>query len=228
MGITGFGSSLVMVPMLAQIWPLNEAVSLAIMLDVPACILHGGLNFKNVRWDELYKLIPSVFFGAAIGIWLIPLINKIWLLLVLGTYVIWVGLNSISVKTKPNPLKIYWSVIAGVGIGVVEALFATAGPVVVAWLQKRLNEVNEIRASVPVTMIFAGTIAFILLGQHDLLALDRTLPRWSLTFPIAVIGILLGNKMASKINPILMRKIMAILLCISGLALLKKFSSLIL
>ena len=49
LGITGFGSALVTVPLLAWIWPLPEVVALAILLDVPASLLHGGLNFRQVR-----------------------------------------------------------------------------------------------------------------------------------------------------------------------------------
>lgn len=45
MGITGFGSALVAVPLLAWIWPLPEVVALVILLDVPASMLHGGLNW---------------------------------------------------------------------------------------------------------------------------------------------------------------------------------------
>ena len=36
LGITGFGSALVTVPLLAWIWPLPEVVVLAILLDIPA------------------------------------------------------------------------------------------------------------------------------------------------------------------------------------------------
>ncbi|MEG0052037.1 MAG: hypothetical protein RR715_02105 [Comamonas sp.] len=39
LGITGFGSALVIVPLRASHWPLPEVVALTLLLDVPASLL---------------------------------------------------------------------------------------------------------------------------------------------------------------------------------------------
>lgn len=49
LGLTGFGSALVIVPLLAWQWPLTYVVALTLLLDLPACVLHGGLNLKHVQ-----------------------------------------------------------------------------------------------------------------------------------------------------------------------------------
>lgn len=84
LGITGFGSALVTVPLLAWIWPLPEVVVLAILLDIPASILHGGLNFRQVRWNALTAMLPGMAVGSVVGLWLLGQLDKRWPLFVLG------------------------------------------------------------------------------------------------------------------------------------------------
>lgn len=60
LGITGFGSALILVPLLARQWPLADVVALAILLDIPASMLHGGLNLPQVRWRELLRMLPGL------------------------------------------------------------------------------------------------------------------------------------------------------------------------
>ena len=40
--------------------PLPEVVALAILLDLPTCVVHGVLNRHQVRWRELARLVPGV------------------------------------------------------------------------------------------------------------------------------------------------------------------------
>ena len=88
LGIAGFGSALIIVPLLAWNWPLAMVVPLVLLIDVPAAILHMGLNFRQVVWRELPPLLPSVIFGALAGIVLIRITQGDGLLLGLGLYVI--------------------------------------------------------------------------------------------------------------------------------------------
>ena len=60
LGLTGFGSALVIVPLLAWHWPLPEVVALVLMLDLPASLMHSGLNWRQVQWTELRKLLPGM------------------------------------------------------------------------------------------------------------------------------------------------------------------------
>ena len=39
LGLTGFGSALVIVPLLTWQWPLSHVVALTLLLDLPACLL---------------------------------------------------------------------------------------------------------------------------------------------------------------------------------------------
>jgi uncharacterized protein len=221
LGITGFGSALVTVPLLAWIWPLPEVVALAILLDVPASMLHGGLNFRQVRWQALVAMLPGIAAGSLAGLWLLGQLDKRWPLFILGLYIAGVGLRALrQVASPPATSRSRLGYHLGSGlIGVVEVMFATAGPVVLALLQRRLREIAEIRATVPVVMVVAGSVAIAVLAVSGQVDQAHTLQRWLIGLPIAAAGVILGNRLARHIPPAAMRRAIAVLLVASGLSL---------
>tara|TARA_R110000850_G_scaffold168543_1_gene293554 strand:+ start:73545 stop:74282 length:738 start_codon:yes stop_codon:yes gene_type:complete len=222
LGVTGFGSALIIVPLLANYWPLTEVVVLAILLDIPASILHSGLNLKQVQWRELKRLLPGMIVGALIGLWLLGSLDKRWPLFFLGIYVVVVGARALMPRKQPSSIPSSgWVHFAGGMVGVVEVMFATAGPIVVAWLQRRLGAVWEVRATVPVVMVLAGSIAVVVLLGNNQVEPDIIWPRWLWAIPIALLSVLMGNKVAGKIPPRVMGGIVASLLMISGVSLIQ-------
>jgi uncharacterized membrane protein YfcA len=221
LGITGFGSALVTVPLLAWIWPLPEVVVLAILLDIPASILHGGLNFRQVRWNALNAMLPGMAAGSFVGLWLLGQLDKRWPLFVLGIYIAIVGLRALKVAATPTTTtasRLGYHAGSTV-LGVVEVMFATAGPVVLALLQRRLPNVAEIRATVPVVMVVAGSVAIAVLAISDQVNSAQTFERWIIGLPIAALGVLIGNRLAKQIPAVIMKRIIAVLLIASGLSL---------
>src|SRR5882762_2806043 len=66
-GITGFGSALIAVPMLALSQPLQFAVPLVLALDFTASLILGGTNTKKANWAEVKLLLPFGMLGACGG-----------------------------------------------------------------------------------------------------------------------------------------------------------------
>jgi uncharacterized protein len=221
LGITGMGSALVVVPLLARQWPLPEVVVLAILLDIPASMLHGGLNLPHVRWRELVRLVPGLVAGTLAGLWLLGTLDKRWPLFALGVYVVIVGLRALRPHAPSNPADPRWSLLAGLLAGLINVMFATAGPVVVAWLQRRIADVQGLRASVPVVMVLAGSIAITVLASAGRVDPQLMGPRWLAALPVALLGVVLGNRIAARIPPLGMRRVLALLLTISGLSLMR-------
>lgn len=220
MGITGFGSALVAVPLLTWFWPLPEVVALMIVLDVPASAIHGGLNFKMVQWRALRQMLPGMAAGTCVGWWLLGQLDKQWPLFFLGVYITLVGLRSLRKASGQeggsSPMAFHGMSAL---VGVIEVMFATAGPVVIAVLQKKIADIHAIRATVPVGMVFAGSIAIAVLFATQSVAWADIGPRWLWAFPVAAVGVWLGNRLARRIPVSTLRVVMAVLLSVSGIAL---------
>ncbi len=220
LGLTGFGSALVIVPLLAWQWPLPEVVALTLLLDVPASAFHSGLNWRQVQWRELLRLVPGLVVGTLLGLWLMPHLETRWPLLLLGLYVAVVGVNALRPVAQrtglPAPL---WAYPVGAAVGLVEMLFGTAGPLVVAWLSRRVADVQQMRASTPMIITVAASTVLTGMGWEGRLGSDVLWQRWLVLMGVALTGVWLGHRMAHRVSVARLRQIICALLVVSGLML---------
>ncbi len=217
LGLTGFGSALVIVPLLAWQWPLPEVVALTLLLDVPASVLHSGLNWRRVQWSELLRLLPGLVLGTLIGLWLTPRLPERWPMLILGLYVAWVGLNALRKSgALKAPVAPVWAYGVGVAVGVVEMLFGTAGPLVVAWLSRRVPDVHNLRASTPMVITVAASTVLTGMALEGRLSNPVLWSRWSVLMGVALMGVWLGHRLARRLPVARLRQIICALLVLSG------------
>ena len=220
LGLTGFGSALVIVPLLAWQWPLPEVVAMSLLMDVPASAFHSGLNWRQVQWRELRRLLPGLVAGTLIGLWLMSYLQASWPLLVLGLYVAAVGVNALRPAAahvgQPAPA---WALPVGTAIGVVELIFGTAGPLVVAWLSRRLSDVRQMRASTPMIITVAASTVLAGMACDGRLSSGVIWQRWSVLMGVALAGVWLGHRIAHRVPVARLRQIICALLVVSGLML---------
>ena len=220
LGLTGFGSALVIVPLLAWQWPLPEVVALTLLMDVPASAFHSGLNWRQVQWRELRRLLPGLVLGTVAGLWLMQHLQSRWPLLLLGLYVAAVGLNALRPKAtslqQPAPV---WAWPVGMAIGLVEMLFGTAGPVVVAWLSRRVADAQQMRASTPMIITAAASTVLAGMAWDGRLSQPLLWQRWTVLIGVALLGVWLGHRVAYRVPVARLRQIICGLLVVSGLLL---------
>ncbi len=220
LGITGFGSALMIVPLLSWQWPLVEVVALVLLLDVPASFFQAGLNMQHVAKSELKRLLPGLVVGAVLGLWLTRVLEPRWPLLALGVYVMSVGIANLRPHRAKKPItSAYWSSAAGVLIGMIEMLFGTAGPAIVAWLQRRLSDVHALRATTSLVIAISACAVLATMGVTGRLSSATLWWRWCILIGVALVGVAIGNRLARQISPLVLKKIICTLLVMSGLAL---------
>ncbi len=222
LGLTGFGSALVIVPLLAWKWPLPEVVALTLMLDLPASLMHSGLNWRQVQWPELRRLLPGMVAGTLMGWWLTHHLSSRWPLLALGIYVAAVGLRALRTAQPPASLSERWGLVYGTGIGVVEMLFGTAGPVVVAWLARRLPDPHQVRATIPMVMAVAVLTVLAGMASDGRLSQPALWQRWSVLILPALAGVWVGHRLARRVPVARLRQMICVLLVVSGSVLAAK------
>ncbi len=107
----------------------------------------------------------------------------------------------------------------GGAIGLVEMLFGTAGPLVVAWLSRRLPDMQALRATTPVVVAASACTVLLTMGASGRLSQAELWQRWLLLMGVAVAGVLLGNHLARCVSPSALRRVICGLLVVSGLCL---------
>src|SRR5687768_10571444 len=109
-GITGFGSGLIAVPLLALSHPLTFTVPLVLALDFTASFVLGGANRKNADWGEIKLLLPFGLIGAAIGAFALLKLPSGPVLLTLGAFTIFFGFRNIFGVSSEKQISKVWAV----------------------------------------------------------------------------------------------------------------------
>jgi uncharacterized protein len=219
LGITGFGSALVIVPLLAWRWPLAEVVPLVLLLDVPASLLMGRLNLRLVHWSELRQLVPGMLLGGGLGLWLFSRAPSAWPLLALGFYVSWVGVRALrqhSVAPMVLRSSPWLGGLYGTGVGLVQVAFGTAGPLVLAWLARRRLPAPAVRASTPMIMAVVGAFVLLLFAVDGRLSTALMWQRTLVLFPVALAAVWVGHALAGRLHADRLRRTICALLVLSG------------
>ena len=220
LGVTGFGSALVIVPLLAWRWPLVEVVPLVLLMDLVASALMGRMNLRRVAWPELRSLLPGMVLGCVLGLLLSRHLTSVWPLLFLGGYVVWVGWRTLGGPPPATSPSTWMGGLYGLGVGVVQMSFGTAGPLVLAWLARRGVQADAMRASTPVAMLGVALLVLVGMGWQGRLSDALLWQRLLVLLPLGLAAVVVGHRLAGRLPMRQLRVAMAVLLAASGLLLM--------
>lgn len=219
-GISGFGSGLIAVPLLAHLLPLTFVVPLILITDFVASILLGFHVRQHTRWDEIWPLLPFGFLGVIAGTTLLVNVPRTPLLMTLGALVLLFGMRSVLNLHGSRIISRLWAAPAGMIGGTISGLFGTGGPPYVIYLNHRIHQPAELRATFTGLFFLEGlwrVITFIFAGLfHDIELIAATLA----ALPLVAIGLWIGNHVHLGLTRTQMQRIIGMLLLVSGGSLL--------
>lgn len=159
-GISGFGSALVAVPLLAHFLPLTFVVPWIAATDVlaAAALTHSGRRGGHVHWAEIGWLLPAAALGIVAGIQLLVKLDREALLATLGLFVLAFGLRNLLGLHGDRPVSRWWALPAGLLGGGIGAVFATGGPPFVIYLTHRLRDKSALRATMSGLFLIEGSL----------------------------------------------------------------------
>ncbi len=221
-GITGFGSGLISVPLLALSQPLQFAIPLVLALDFTASIALGGINRKQVDWSEIKILLPAGMVGACVGAFALINLPTTPILITLGVFTMFFGFRNIfGLESKEKIFKL-WAVPAGLAGGLAGGLFGAGSPPYVMYLSRRMLDKGVMRATFSCLIAIDGGFRLSLFFFAGLL----NNPKLQLAYVIALLpmamGLYSGNKVHLDMTSEGMLKVVGALLVVSGALLFLK------
>ena len=219
-GLSGFGSTVISVPILAHFLPVAYLVPLMALLDLFSAVSIGAKGRGQASKPELKRLIPFMFVGFVAGVTLLVSMPENYLRTALGVFAIAVGLNSIANPVLQNTISAWWSVPAGIIGGALATVFGAGGPIYATYLSGRLRDKGELRSTIS-TLIsisaFTRALAYAVSG----LILNLSMLAGTLVLsPFAWIGLKLGARIHVGLTQEQMRRAIGALLVLTGSSLL--------
>src|SRR3954463_8745491 len=83
-GLSGFGSTVIAVPILAHFLPVSYLVPLMALLDMVSAGFIGTKNREHVSREELKRILPFMFVGFVVGVTVLVGVPDKYLRLSLG------------------------------------------------------------------------------------------------------------------------------------------------
>jgi uncharacterized membrane protein YfcA len=219
-GATGFGSSIIAVPMLAHGFPLTFAVPLATALDAGATSALFARVWRRADWTEFRQLMPAILIGIALGATLLVRLPREPALLGLGLFVTLYGLYLLlgprSLRMAPSWLA--WPL--GVIGGLLSAVFGTGGPIYMVYLSARIHDKTVLRATSAVIVTVSVWIRVGVFVVTGLLLHAPLLVLAVAMLPVMALALKLGNRLHHALSGAGVFRLIALLLVGNGLSLI--------
>jgi uncharacterized protein len=224
-GITGFGSALISVPLLALSQPLQFAVPLVLALDFTASLVLGGTNSKKANWEEIKILLPFGMVGACIGAYALLTLPTTPVLLTLGAFTMFFGFRNIFGLQPVGAVPRMFAIPAGLAGGAAGALFGAGSPPYIMYLTRRLLDKGAVRATFSWLIAIDGGFRLGLFLFAGLLLDSKLQIAYGLGLVPMAVGLYIGNKVHLDMTSEGMLKVVGALLVLSGAMLFLKVAA---
>jgi len=216
-GLSGFGSGLVAIPLLAFVLPLPFIVPVLGLLSYSGTVVQGISFRKDAVWRDILPLLPFSLAGITIALWLLINVDVTVLTFILGVFIFCYSVYSL-IPTGVSSGSRLWAIPAGSFAGLIGALFGTGGPFYVLYLKMRQVNKKQFRASI--TMIFLVDGGARMIGYFSSgLFTSKMLLLVLILLPVLMLAMYLGHHLHIKINEHRFNQVVSVLLLISGTSL---------
>ena len=219
-GLTGFGSSLVTIPLATHLVPLPFALAVYALADLVSAFGVGLESPKNAVRSEWTRLVPMIVVGTALGVTALVNLPRALGMLLLGAFVLSYALYSFARRGPAHVVSPAWAWLAGFAGGITSTLFGAGGPPYAIYLSQRGLTKEQFRATLgfaTMTSISLRVLAFLITG----LLLDRQV--WiaaAVTVPAAFAGIVVSRRLFLRISREALLRAVAMVLLASGASLI--------
>ena len=224
-GMSGFGTSLVAIPILVFILPLHTAVPLMTLIGLSVTVILGIRDRQHVRWDEMLRLLPPTLIGVFAGIYLFSALDARLMQRLLGGFIVIYACYMIAsqfIATQTKTCSRRWAWPAGFGSAFVDSMFGGGGgPLVVIYMHRRGYDPVTFRSTLAVLWLVELVVrvgGYAVGGYY----------RWSLVLtailllPVMWLGNRTGEAISRRMSQRMFARLIAGVLFASGVSLMLK------
>ena len=222
LGISGFGSALVTIPLLVHFLPLQTVVPLVVMVDFLATVSNGVRFREHVELAELKLLIPAVVAGILSGVTLLATLPKHAALVMLGGFVTGYGIYRLLIKPSGKPVSRWWGIPTGFIGGLIGGLFGVGGPIYATYMSARIHDPAKMRATLSAVFSFSTGLRLTVYLFSGLLLQSEVWWAFLLLLPAMPLGLAIGHRLHARLTRGQVGRFISLLLVASGLSLLWK------
>jgi uncharacterized membrane protein YfcA len=213
-GLSGFGFSLVSIPLLALVVPVKAAIVGGALLGLVQSGQIVARDHRHVEWRSAAVLVAAAVAGMPIGLLVITRVPEEPLQVVIAVTVL--GFTAMLWRRVRLPTD---SLPAEVGVGFTSGMLSTStgmsGPPLVIALQARGVEPSAFRATLATVFVCGSAISSLLFWSRGLVTAEA-LRVAAAGLPGLLVGILVGELAFRRVDHDRFRRIVLVLLVASA------------
>ena len=218
-GLTGFGSALVMTPLMLFFFDIQTSV-IAINIVEIVGVFSVTMNARHdIDRQYLKILLPITIVGIAIGSFFLISFNLQILKQIFGVltviFALRIVINLRSTASKKKKWPFSWGYLSGALGGILGGIFGTPGPPITIYLENQIDSQKVLRATLLIYFIALDIIRIIVYGCSGIVNLDM-LKLAAVMLPASLVGSYCGQFINLQINDKIFRGVVAVLLVVTG------------
>jgi uncharacterized membrane protein YfcA len=219
-GLSGFGSTVISVPILAHFLPVSYLVPLMALLDMTSATIMGTQGREHVSKEEMKRIIPFMFAGFVVGATVLVGVPDEYLRVALGAFAVGVGIFSITNPVVARKFSTWWCVPVGIVGGAIATVFGAGGPIYATYLSGRLDDKTEIRSTMSALIAISAFTRAIVYVVSGLILHAAIFAGFVVLSPFVWMGLRLGHRIHVGLTQQQMRRAIGGLLLLTGSSLL--------
>jgi hypothetical protein len=218
-GLTGFGSTVILVPALAFLLPLRFVVPLVLLLDMAAALLLRHHGAPRHEAGEVKRMLPFMLAGMLLGVVVLARAPERWLMLVLGGFIAIVGMQGLLRRAAGSRLDARWVAPAGFFGGIASSLYGTGGVIYAMVMARRIDDPATLRGTMAALIGISAAVRVLLFLLAGLLLQFELAVACAALLPCVWAGLRLGVRWHARLDIMRLRRMVNAILVVAGAAL---------
>jgi uncharacterized membrane protein YfcA len=221
-GISGFGASLITVPILTHVAAPTELLPMLVVLDISAALILGARFRADMARHEVKLLVPFTILGAALGVTLLVNLPREALMIAIGVFTLAYAVYQLYDPVNVRPISRLWAAPAGFVGGMMGTLFGAGAPPYVMYLTRRVAAKAALRSTIAGMAVLAIGARLLAFAGAGLMFNGELWQVCALLAPAAGLGLYCGHRTHLRISRVQMLRAIFVMLLVSGGSLLAR------
>ena len=208
--ISGFGFSLLAMPLLSIFVDIQDAVVIATLCGIFTNAVHLRKDFQLVERSIARRISLSALIGMPLGVVVLSVFSATHMRAIIGAVIVvlvFLMMRNFILKTENTNVDI----VLGAFSGLLATSVSTNGPPLVFLLQSKQLDPWRLRATLAYVFTISGCASFIVLmiaGKGSIEAFQYAM----LSLPAMYLGTVVGRKARLRVTPEAFKRLMYVLL----------------
>ncbi len=218
-GLCGFANTLVLSSILSYRTNTIDITPVDLFMSVPTNAIMTWKERKNLDWSMCVPLTLLLLAGSIPGILFLKNADAGFVKIIFGIWVIVIGLDSLLSKDgyKGRPSKwqlLLIGIISGIGCGVFGV-----GALLSAYVSRSTRDSHAFKGNICFVFFAENSVRMLIYICYGIITM-ATVKKVLVLIPFMLIGLFAGMKSSSVLDEKVAKKIVIIMLIISGVALI--------